>query len=253
MPRLWIITALTLLVTACSGQGPAATPPGDAGWITLFNGRDLAGWTKMHAGDWSVANGVLRYGGTGNGWIRSNDTFGDFHLIVEWRYPVAGGEHDAGLFFRAGTEGDIDELARIDREAFQHTPLGTDGMRARIAAADSVLVAMRGKTIAGFCISGMVAPDVGYIYVLAVGEEYRGEGIGASLTTRACKALFADGARRIDLTTDDDNGAAIRLYVRLGFSQTSAGREYARPVSEREIKRAQEKGEGVLIRFGGWR
>jgi ribosomal protein S18 acetylase RimI-like enzyme len=126
-------------------------------------------------------------------------------------------------------------------------------MRERIATSDGVLVATRGKEIAGFCIAGMAAQDAGYIYVLAVDESHRGHGVGAALTTRTCKKLFAKGAERVDLTTDDDNGDAIRLYVRLGFTQSSAGRDYARPVSERAIKQAREQNEGVLIRFGGWR
>jgi ribosomal protein S18 acetylase RimI-like enzyme len=157
-----------------------------------------------------------------------------------------------GVRFREGEDGDVEELARIDREAFPDMPLGVEGMRARTASTD-VLIATKGNAIAGFCISAMAAPDVGYIHILAVGEEHRGEGIGAALTTRACKKLFSAGAERVDLTTDDGNGDAIRLYVRLGFTQTSAGRDYVRPTSDREIKRKQEQGEGVLIRFGGWR
>ena len=156
-----------------------------------------------------------------------------------------------GVRFRDGAEADIPELARIDGEAFPDSPLTTEGMRQRIDNAGFVLVATRGKAIAGFVIAGMVDDDIGYIYILAVDDEHRGRGIGAALTMRACKRLFKSGADRIDLRTDDDNGSAIRLYVRLGFRQSSAGRDYARPVSEREIK--QQQGEGVLIRFGGWR
>jgi hypothetical protein len=104
MRASWMV-CLALLLTACVGRGQTGSQPGRDGWITLFNGRDLTGWTKMHAGNWTVENGVLTYTGGGNGWLRSNETFDDFHLIAEWRYPVAEGEHDAGLFFRAGAEG----------------------------------------------------------------------------------------------------------------------------------------------------
>jgi hypothetical protein len=103
MRALWVLGLL--LGLACFGWGAAGAPVGGDGWAALFNGRDLSGWTQMNAGEWKVQGGVLRYPGTGDGWLRSNETYGDFHLVVEWRYPVADGEHDAGLFFRAGTEG----------------------------------------------------------------------------------------------------------------------------------------------------
>jgi gluconolactonase len=73
-------------------------------WIPLFNGKDLTGWTKMNQGNWVVENGAMRYTGGGNGWIRTDEQFKDFQLIVEWRY-VNEGNNDAGLFFRAGLEG----------------------------------------------------------------------------------------------------------------------------------------------------
>jgi 3-keto-disaccharide hydrolase len=94
-----------LLGLSCCAWGAAGTPAGGDGWVTLFNGRDLTGWTQMNGGQWKVEGGVLKYAGVGDGWLRSNESYGDFHLILEWRYPVAEGQHDAGLFFRAGTEG----------------------------------------------------------------------------------------------------------------------------------------------------
>jgi ribosomal protein S18 acetylase RimI-like enzyme len=164
----------------------------------------------------------------------------------------AGTATPSGVRFRDAADGDKPELARIDAEAFPDTPLTESGMRQRIGDAGTVLVAMRGSAIAGFSVAGMVDEGVGYIYILAVRDEERGSGIGSSLIARVCKRLFKDGAGIVELRTDADNGDAIRLYVRLGFKQTAAGREYARPVNEREL-RQMEKRDGVLIRFGGWR
>ena len=73
----------------------------------LFDGRSLAGWTKMHDGEFSVARGVLVLD-KGNGWLRSDAEFGDFDLTVEWRADpqYAGGKmYDSGLFFRTKAEG----------------------------------------------------------------------------------------------------------------------------------------------------
>ena len=53
--------------------------------------------------------------------------------------------------------------------------------------------------------------------------------------------------------TDDDNSDAIRLYVRLGFKQEAAGRDYSRLTDSKAIERMRKQGEGIVIRFGGWR
>jgi ribosomal protein S18 acetylase RimI-like enzyme len=86
-----------------------------------------------------------------------------------------------------------------------------------------------------------------------VRDEYRGRGIGAALTVRAAKRLFAAGVARVGLTTDVDNGDAIRLYVRLGFKQTEAGRDYTRPVDAAAIEQLKTESQGTFIKFGGWR
>jgi len=100
--RLWIWMAAVVAASFASGRSGAAP---EGGWINLFNGKDMEGWTKVNEGDWSVEGGLLKYGGHGNGWVRTNDRFTDFQLIGEWRYPMAEGNHDSGLFFRAAAEG----------------------------------------------------------------------------------------------------------------------------------------------------
>lgn len=80
----------------------AAAAPGVTGtWTPLFNGRNMDGWTKMHAGNWVVENGVLRYTGGGNGWLRTNNTYENYALVVEWRYLEPGANNDSGIFLKA--------------------------------------------------------------------------------------------------------------------------------------------------------
>lgn len=76
-------------------------------WQYLFNGRNMDGLHKMNAGDWKVENGLLRYTGGGNGWLRSNDQYTNYALVVVWRYaaPGTGQNNDAGVFLKAGMEG----------------------------------------------------------------------------------------------------------------------------------------------------
>ena len=157
-----------------------------------------------------------------------------------------------GVRFRPATPEDLDDLLRIDAESFPDSPIDPQSM-ANGLARESVLLAISGGATAGFCMFAMPNTGEGWISILATRADQRGAGIGTALTARACKQLFAGGARRVRLTTDDDNGGAIRLYVRLGFKQSAAGRDYSRPTDARAIERMRKQGDGIVIRFGGWR
>lgn len=156
-----------------------------------------------------------------------------------------------GVTFRAGGPADIDDVVRLDRECFPDTPMPSHAL-ARYIERDRLLLAVSGGETVGLALHAL-EPDRGYLTILAVSDSCRGRGIGASLSLRAAKALFADGALRLDLKTDEDNAGAIRLYRSLGFTQSSAGRDYVRLTDPRAIAALRKASEGTLIRFGGWR
>lgn len=70
------------------------TPTLAPGLISLWNGRDLAGWklflndaTVSPASVWSATDGVLRLdAGKINGYIRTEKDFSNYRLRVEWRW-----------------------------------------------------------------------------------------------------------------------------------------------------------------------
>lgn len=77
------------LVIAGGAFAPRAQ--GQAGFVTLFNGKDLSGW-KVPAGDnghWKVVDGVIDYDAeseaAGDKSLWTERPFGDFVLKVEWR------------------------------------------------------------------------------------------------------------------------------------------------------------------------
>jgi hypothetical protein len=77
-------------------------PPsvGPAGWVSLFNGRDLTGWRRhpQAPGNWRVQNGVLIGSGASFSSLwTARDDYRDFHLRVEARINRGG---DSGVFFR---------------------------------------------------------------------------------------------------------------------------------------------------------
>lgn len=174
-----------------------------------------------------------------------------FSLSRETPLPKLGAPK--GVQFRDGGIDDVESLIRIDRDAFPDMPIPTPEMRANIEQGERVLLAtVRGEAV-GMALYLPGDPGEGYLHTLAVLDAHRGKGIGAALTARAAKRLFAGGAQRVDLRTDDDNGDAIRLYRSLGFQHVGSGRDYRRPTDEREITRIRKASESTMIRFGGWR
>jgi hypothetical protein len=85
---LAFVPFLALTLFAAESTQPAANR------ITLWNGKDLAGWTLFledtaiaPASVWSAKDGVLRFDTKTKGYIRSAKTFSNYHLHVEWRWP----------------------------------------------------------------------------------------------------------------------------------------------------------------------
>jgi hypothetical protein len=74
-------------------------------WISLFNGKDLSGWTVLGKASWSVQNGVL-VGIGGMGHIYADATCSDFELEGRFRITSEGAEANSGLYFRANPPAD---------------------------------------------------------------------------------------------------------------------------------------------------
>ena len=82
----------------------ALQPPDTGGFLNLFNGENLDGWTIM--GDpagWSVQDGLIRSeGGKGGDWLRFNEPQNDFVFKLDWRVSENG---NSGAYIRAAEEG----------------------------------------------------------------------------------------------------------------------------------------------------
>ncbi|KAH8697067.1 putative acetyltransferase, GNAT family [Talaromyces proteolyticus] len=66
----------------------------------------------------------------------------------------------------------------------------------------------------------------GYIAMLAVREEYRGQGIATKLVRMAIDAMIERDADEVALETEVTNKAAIKLYERLGFLRSKCLHRY---------------------------
>lgn len=72
----------------------------------LLNGRDLTGWHTIGSNEWEMANGVLRNKKSGGNLV-TDETFTDFKLHAEFRYPEGG---NSGVYLRGRYEVQIVDL-----------------------------------------------------------------------------------------------------------------------------------------------
>ena len=88
----------------CAGVVVGAQPKSDDGFVSLYNGKDLTGWTTT--GNWFAEDkGVLaivpRPGEEGwqrfDAYLWSEKQYGDFALDVEYKIPPGG---NSGIFVR---------------------------------------------------------------------------------------------------------------------------------------------------------
>ena len=93
---------ILLISLADARQSSSADIPGDGNWVTLFNGKDLTGWTIMNDGAFAATNGILHLEKS-MGWLRTEKQYADFILLAEWRALETN--YNSGFFIRAGTEG----------------------------------------------------------------------------------------------------------------------------------------------------
>ena len=93
---------LSLALLAFAGRAGAADSPAGGGKskdlaanrVMLWNGRDLNGW-KIFLGDatvdpqsvWSAADGVLHLATKASGYAKTEKSYANYHLHVEWRWP----------------------------------------------------------------------------------------------------------------------------------------------------------------------
>ncbi len=69
----------------------------------------------------------------------------------------------------------------------------------------------------GMCLTSLVAPEVGHITQICVGNWVRGSGVGYELLRQSLLALREAGCRKVSLTVTASNCDAVRLYERTGF------------------------------------
>ncbi len=112
-----ILTGLIIgiFISACNTTQPKSDKTsnlksGQTGWISLFNGKNLDGWTVRGNANWLVKDGVLT--GTsekGTGHIYADPVLSDLEVKGMFRITDLGGGANSGLYFRANPPADNPE------------------------------------------------------------------------------------------------------------------------------------------------
>ncbi len=109
--------------------------PNEAGFVSIFNGKDLSGWqglvknpverAKMKpeelakaqveanakmAQNWSVKDGSINFNGEGDN-LCTQKMYGDFEMLVDWRISKHG---DSGIYLRGAPQVQIWDTSRVD-------------------------------------------------------------------------------------------------------------------------------------------
>jgi len=128
------LAGLAALAFVPPSSAAERTPEPSAGWVSLFNGKDLASWVKVGNEKWEVEQGAIHgQGVTGQyGYLRTEAKYRDFHLSLRFKCDADG---NSGVFYHAdfapGTVNITQGIqVEIDRTIGKHTGgLYGDGRR----------------------------------------------------------------------------------------------------------------------------
>ncbi|MFZ4261169.1 family 16 glycoside hydrolase [Sphingobacterium sp. HJSM2_6] len=115
-----------------------AEMPKEAGFVYMFNGKDLSGWKglvenpiarakmskeelakkqveadKKMRDNWSAIDGDMVFSGHGDN-IASVKQYGDFEMLVDWKLDPKGHEPDAGIYLRGTPQIQIWDISRTN-------------------------------------------------------------------------------------------------------------------------------------------
>ncbi len=98
-----LLSAAVIASTVLAAELPEPTTPTER--IDLFNGKDFSGWTfclrsnAVPADTFAVSNGLMHCTGQPFGYVRTDKSFRDYKLTVEWRFvKIAPHADNTGVF-----------------------------------------------------------------------------------------------------------------------------------------------------------
>ena len=108
-----------------------ASSQGDAGWVTLFDGKNLDNWEQVGDANWKVVDGVVE-ADKGNGFLVSKNSYKDFQIRAEFWVDTPA---NSGIFIRCDQSAKIDAKICYEVNIFDKRPDPTYGTGAIVDVA----------------------------------------------------------------------------------------------------------------------
>ena len=89
-----------------------------AGWVTLFDGKNLNNFNQIGTANWQVVDGVVQ-ANSGNGHLVSKESYTDFELKVEF-WSSGGG--NSGVYMRCMDAAKITDKTCYEANIFDKRP-----------------------------------------------------------------------------------------------------------------------------------
>ena len=104
LTRLGLFAAILAAASVRAEDKPVNTPP--AGYLALFNGKNLDGWksTSKKTDGWAAEDGAIVCKGGGGGYLLTEKEYGDFEFQCEYKWSAEGGNSGVGI--RTPAKGD---------------------------------------------------------------------------------------------------------------------------------------------------
>lgn len=143
------------------------------------------------------------------------------------------------LLLRPAVEGDLTEIASIERASFAD-PWTEESFRRLLDTEPAIFLVAKNDpdaAVAGYVVAFSVGHD-GEILNVAVAKDFRGRGLAGQMLDAALIELAARGVRTAFLEVRESNGAALGLYRSRNFAEIGRRREYyRRPVEDALVMR----------------
>jgi len=131
MKRWSVIAAALFVAAAASWHAQQASGQTDAGWITLFDGKNLDAFNPIGDANWKIVDGVVQ-ADKGNGFLVSKQSYGDFQILAEF---WVDDDANSGIFIRCSDPQKVTATNAYEVNIFDKRPDPTYGTGAIVNVA----------------------------------------------------------------------------------------------------------------------
>jgi hypothetical protein len=103
---------------ALAGYSHQAAAQADAGWVTLFDGKNLDSWNKIGDANWRIEDGAV-VADKGKGFLVSKNSYTDFQIRAEF---WASDDANSGIFIRCTNADDVSGKNAYEVNIFDQRP-----------------------------------------------------------------------------------------------------------------------------------